>query len=261
MRGYNIITITLALFATLCSCSVKEDRTPCPCWLSLDLSGCKQISNSFTISAQGLSPLFTESFSITDYPEFFEKEVKKGMVTASVLCGYDNLFEKDGQVLSPEGSDALPVWGYMNSIDCTGEFARDSVILGRQSARIYLKIESVNGKAYPYQLIAKSDVCGLQIKDLSPVKGKYAYTLTLDDESVCTFRLYRQTQDSKATISVLEDGKLIDTLPLYEWINATGYDWDAKDLKDIYIGMDYSKSNVTITVQDWSAEDTIHITI
>ena len=261
MRGRKIIAISVALIIALCSCSVKEDRSPCPCYLTFDLSGCGNVSDSLTISAFGEMSLFKESISTNDYPTFYEKTVKKGIVTTSVLCGYGKDAEKNGQIISTKGEDALPLWGYSSSINCTGELARDSVVLGRQSARIHLKVESIDGNPYPYQLVAKSDICGLEMQDLSPVKGDYSYSLFLDSEAVCTFRLYRQTPESRATIEVLERGILIETLPLYAWIEATGYDWSDSDLKDIYIGMDYARANVTITIQDWSAEEAIHITI
>ena len=42
-----------------------------------------------------------------------------------------------------------------------------------------------------------------------------------------------------------------DDLPLDEWIAKSGYSWLDKDLKDIYINVDYAKAEVSITIKGW----------
>lgn len=250
-----------ALLSLLCSCSVKEERTPCPCWLSLDVGGCKGKSDSLTLSLWGEHSHLSEEICIEDYPEMFESEVEKGSVRLAAVCGYDRRDVRDGVILSDPGEEAPAVLGYASTIDCTGESASDSVILGRQTARIHLAVETSPGEDYPYALSVVSDVCGLHTRDLSPVKGEFTHPLRLDSEHVCTFRLYRQHDDSRPVIVVQRDGQEEDRLPLYDWIKAVGYDWRTPDLEDIFIRMDYARADVTITVSDWQNGDTIHITI
>ena len=250
-----------ALVSLLCSCSVKEERTPCPCWLGLDISGCVDRSDSLTLSLWGERSSLSEEVCIGDYPNLLERMVEKGIVTTAAVCGYDKTCVRNGSVLSKAGEEAYAVLGYVNTIDCTGEEARDSVALGRQTARIHLAVETNPDEDYPYELSVAGDVCGLMIRDLSPVKGEFGHRLHLDSERVCTFRLYRQLAGSRPVIIVRKDGQEVDRLPLYDWIRAVGYDWSAPDLEDIFIGMDYAKANVTITVSDWQNGDKIHITI
>ena len=50
---------------------------------------------------------------------------------------------------------------------------------------------------------------------------------------------------------VYEEGEVIETIPLAEWIARMGDNWLKKDLEDIYIGVDYAKAEVSISIKGW----------
>jgi hypothetical protein len=66
------------------------------------------------------------------------------------------------------------------------------------------------------------------------------------------FCLPRQEEDGGALRLLLLDGEeVVDELPLASWISQMGYSWLRKDLEDIYIGVDYAKAEVSISIQGW----------
>jgi hypothetical protein len=91
--------------------------------------------------------------------------------------------------------------------------------------------------------------------------GPFRHELTLDSEESCSFRLPRQRDDSRAVITVSSDGERLDDLPLHQWIEATGYSWHDRNLKDIYIGVDYVRAEVTIVIQGWAEGESYEITL
>ena len=76
--------------------------------------------------------------------------------------------------------------------------------------------------------------------------------MKLGEDNVCMFCVPRQKEDGGGLrIVILDNGQAIETLPLAEWIDRLGYSWLKKDLEDIYIGVDYARAEVCITVQGW----------
>mgnify|MGYP006955442500 FL=1 len=66
------------------------------------------------------------------------------------------------------------------------------------------------------------------------------------------FCLPRQKEDgSELRLLIHDKGEVIETIPLAEWIDKMGYNWLKKDLEDIYIGVDYAKAEVSITIKGW----------
>ena len=250
-----------ALTLVVASCSVKEDRTPCPCWLGIHISPSLDYSRDLTVSAWNEDRIFSQTVSVADYPDDYEQTVPKGHVTVSAYCGRKVSTEERGRIIIPHGSDSDPVWAHLRMVDCMGEFAKDTVQMCKQWATVHLKIENSSDDEYPYSLAVVSDVCGFDIRDLSPIVGPFRHELTLDSEESCSFRLPRQRDDSRAVITVSSDGERLDDLPLHQWIEATGYSWHDRNLKDIYIGVDYVRAEVTIDIQGWAEGESYEITL
>lgn len=252
------ILITLAA-AALASCSVKEDRTPCPCWLNVDLDGCLEYSTDVTVAAWNDRNIYMENVSAADYADGYEKPVPKGHVTSTVFCGLIRSTHSAGRITIPYGEQADPLRAHRNLVECTGEFARDTAVMNKQYATVYLKIEETTEEEYPFGLEVESDVNGIEISSLRPTDGAFRYPLTLSSDRTCQVRLPRQKDDSRPVIVVYDKGIETDRLPLWEWILKTGYSWRDRDLKDIYIGVDYVRAEVSVAIQGWEPGESIDI--
>ena len=244
--------ILAAALVCAASCSIKEDRVPCPCWLSIDLGGCSQ--KNVTVSAWSESEIFTERVAVQDYKDdgIYEKTVPKGLVRTSVISGERDMRRSGATLTIPAGHDADSIWAHASLVECAGEFARDTAVLRKQFARVFMSVESPEGHSYPYRFIVRSNVSGMDMRDLSPVSGEFRKELKLDKDNICMFCLPRQEEDGGALRLLLLDGEeVVDELPLASWISQMGYSWLRKDLEDIYIGVDYAKAEVSISIQGW----------
>ena len=88
-----------ALTLVVASCSVKEDRTPCPCWLGIHISPSLDYSRDLTVSAWNEDRIFSQTVSVADYPDEYEQTVPKGHVTVSAYCGRKVSTEERGRII------------------------------------------------------------------------------------------------------------------------------------------------------------------
>lgn len=261
MKRINYIKTATVLAASIlaASCSIKEDRRPCPCWLDMDISGCASQTTELTLSAWNTENLFSDKVAVADYPDAYERAVAKGMVSTSAYCGLNEGIVQGSRIIIPEGrqSDMLRV--HSNLVDCTGEFARDSVQLYRQYATVFLSMEDDNAKEALKVMEVRGEVCGIDYVTLEPVDGKFSYRTQAGDDGVWAFRLPRQNEGSRLRLVTFADGVEKDSLPLDEWIAKSGYSWLDKDLKDIYINVDYAVGKVSVVIQGWIEGEYIDI--
>ena len=79
-------------------------------------------------------------------------------------------------------------------------------------------------------------------------------------DGLCRLRIPRQLDGSpRLEIDFLDSGE-VRTFPVGEYILESGYDWDAADLKDISLEMDFSRSSLTFTISKWKKTLSYEIT-
>ena len=258
---YNRIAIILTAAMAAASCSVKEDRTPCPCWLDIDITSCAEHTREVTLAGWSGSRVCSEKVAVADYPDVYETTVSKGMVTSTAFCGLRESNLEGSRILIPEGKQADQIRAHAALVDCTGESARDNVELCRQYATVYLSMKGEEDVPNPYDIEIVTDICGIDITSLSPVEGAFKFVPESDGDGVWIFRLPRLKEDTPVTARMILEGSIVDELPLDSWIRQTGYSWLERDLKEIYIGMDYAAGKVSVTVQGWDEGECIDIII
>ena len=145
MAKRKTLIILVAALIGAASCSIKEDRTPCPCWLSIDLSRCSQ--NSVTVAAWAEPELFSARDAVQDYkdPDSYEKTVPKGYVNTSVVTGEREMRRSGARLIIPLGHDAASIYAHAGAIECFGEFAKDTAMLHKQFARVFVNVEIPKG--------------------------------------------------------------------------------------------------------------------
>ena len=242
--------ISCLLAAALCAgCSVKEDRTPCPCWLDIDVSLCGRQGE--TVSLKGWNtekPVFGGSLHVADWPDGWEVTVPKGVIRYTALSGVDRCVLSGQDIVIPEGEQCDRLWAYHASVICEGEEARDRVVPHKQYAAVTMKLTSEPDGFL--EAVVSSASAGMSLEDLSPAAGTFRYRTAQDPDGLFVFRLPRQA-DNTLELELLRDGTLYETFALGDLISRTGYDWAAQDLDDIWLGVDFSKAEITITVEGW----------
>ena len=139
------------------------------------------------------------------------------------------------------------------------QFKGLSVELNRQYATVYLSLKDDVKDRSLKTMEVKGGICGIDYVTLEPVEGDFRFRTDSNDEGIWMFRLPRQRSDCKLSLMTIVDGKEKDEFPLNEWIAKSGYSWLDKDLKDIYIDVDYAVGKVSIVIQGWLEGDYIDI--
>ena len=249
----NLLLILSVLFFV--SCSVKEDRIVCPCRLRLDLSPCKSITADVVTCAwddSGQVRYFRDEVSVLDLKGYYEQDVKRGPVNISVYTAPDDNVEDGRMIMATYGQDFDAIYSYADNAACSGEIYIDTVRLYKQYATVHVKLERHEVKSYPYSFNVESDVAGLDLITLSPVRGEFHYDIVFDDTDLCSFNIPRHDKEAGGlSLNIVKAGEIMDSVSLSEIFIAMDYDWTADDLDDIYIRLDYTEAVVRVSIADW----------
>lgn len=239
---------------SLISCSVKEDRTACPCVLIFDFS---KIDNEL-LKSLNLSVMGPDGILCHDvvqgylYGEEYRITVPKGNVMLNVYSflenGQDVMLDADGVELEiPEGSECPPVYMYSAAIDTGKEIHRETVLPGKNFCR--LSIEMVYDGPCPFLLEINGNVNGYGSDGL-PKDGLFRFVPETDERGCCTVNIPRQ-MDSSLKLRICDDDGVLKDFAVGEYIVEMGYDWSQAELDDIRIIIDYARTDVTFIVDDW----------
>lgn len=257
-RKTFIILMTAGVL--LCSCSVKEDRTPCPCWLDVFFDAFPK--EGVSLAGYGSQRIFSDELDEKPYTGYREYEVQRTFISVSAYRMLEGIDGRSGSALIEKGNQADSLYAHLSSVNCTGEFAVDTVRLHKQFATVYLTFENTEGITVSYTPVITGNVCGMDLKTLRPLEGEFEYEPSEAGPLFYTFRIPRQ-KDSSLQMELYDsnDGSFIDTVDLGRLIVNSGYDWNARDLKDIVVTVDFAKVEMEIHVSEWGSEDIYDVTI
>ena len=281
-----LFVMWMAGMLLLSSCSVKEDRSGCPCWMTVEMPDMVghdggQVDNDDCVVLRlrgnsdedevDYSYQVTESVRVD--AEVLEYEVPRGSVGVSVIempdrVGYDGIVGHDGdEVRIPVGEQMDSLYGYFRMFYTRCESVLCDVELHKEFCTVSFTLGD-EGYVSPYDLEVWGNVAGVSAWDLMPLEGDFRFAPSPED-GVYRVRVPRQL-DASLELVMLEmpdqaghDGEraVVDRLPLGEYIARSGYDWAAEDLADVHIALDMEKQQVMITVSDWDGVVVMDIVI
>ena len=281
-----LFVMWMAGMLLLSSCSVKEDRSGCPCWMTVEMPDMVghdggQVDNDDCVVLRlrgnsdedevDYSYQVTESVRVD--AEVLEYEVPRGSVGVSVIempdrVGYDGIVGHDGdEVRIPVGEQMDSLYGYFRMFYTRCESVLCDVELHKEFCTVSFTLGD-EGYVSPYDLEVWGNVAGVSAWDLMPLEGDFRFAPSPED-GVYRVRVPRQL-DASLELVMLEmpdqagnDGEraVVDRLPLGEYIARSGYDWTAEDLADVHIALDMEKQQVMITVSDWDGVVVMDIVI
>lgn len=232
-------------------CSVKEDRSGCPCRLVLDFSETDTeaipYADVYVCSYEGFRSVGrVESVA---FGEEYVVYVSRGGVRLNVLYGAEGNVSDDGSLEIPSGYDCPRIYTYSSYVDTDHETAFERVKVRKNHCVITVH---VGDRDFPYFLDVRGDVCGYGA-DGSPADGSFLYAMRPDGDGVCTVVVPRQ-KDRSLMLDVDDGTDVLKTFALGEYVAASGYDWDAENLEDITVSLDYSLSHIMLKIEGWEKE-------
>ena len=249
----------LGMTVMLASCSVKEDRSTCPCWLQVNVSNV--IVDKFQLRGWWNGEILFEKTLYRETPGgVLEFKVPRGTVELSAIYGQMNLVESAGALMLPKGSRMDSLFAYSAALDTRIDEVADTLALHKNFAHVVLDFKDVDDGRAGYDMKIKGNVSGLSVRTLDPIEGDFDIVPEDSEERGYEFLLPRQLDDS-LTAEMWYKGKRIKTIPLGKYIAKAGFDWSLKDLGDIYILADLPGQKFTITIKEWEGPVLFTITI
>lgn len=247
------LLVSLAALVVVYSCSVKEDRTGCPCFLTLDAGGTEAGSVTVICKSRDIE---TRSFL---YPSEgkteTEIEVPKGAVKVSAYSGDIFSVEQGGCLIIPYGYGSDCIFASAADVDTRADAAYEKIALHKQFARISLEIcnDASNWRTEECVLKVRGRTCGFSLDDLCPVEGEFSCTAFPDDNGVFSFLIPRQKDDSLCCW--LECfGKKSEPIPLGDILRASGFDWTRRSLGDASLKVNLPSVVLDVSIVEWDRE-------
>lgn len=253
----NCFLTRLSVILTLTSCTIKEDRDPCPCRLNIIVDGAASLSDRLSVSgwSDNGERLFHDRIKVADYPDGYAKKVKKGFLKVCAVGGIESMTVKDGSLYIPTGKECDGIWAYSGGmVDATGDDAEDKVVLHKNHTRIYFQLDSLTLEKGDVILRLVGNVSGVEMPSLKPVHGDFNCFATMDAEGYHTATVPRQNDDSMI-LEVFINGILTRTVRIGEIIVNSGYSWVKEDLDDLFLSISiFSGTEVSISINDWMTD-------
>ena len=261
-RGRWRRTILLNHFAILLlclfSCSVLEDRSGCPCRLSIHVT-CPEAA----VPPDSLSLLLVSgsSFELRSHAlppaglriEMLVSKQKGGTDILAAACpGNSGGFTANGFEI-PLGSDCPP--GLLLGVSHADTDAEEAICwmnLYKHVCRLTLKLKA-GEEAFPFRVRLQGDVAGFSPSG-ALLEGAYSFDLPAFDASgQASAGIPRQPPDGGSLrLEILFSDEVLRSFALGEIMVRGGYDWTVPDLADASLELDYARTLLTLRSGSWS---------
>lgn len=246
------------LFAA--GCSVREDRSVCPCLLILDFTQSSDMAGACSWEDVAWAVRSTDFFArgrfpADDLPAEYVVETPRAPVTLTIVSGDEGLFDPEEGLLIPEGAEAPPVFGQVAAFDGVQMEIPVAVSLHKRYALLEVRLWDWDQAGLSWSV--NGSICGYG-PQLEPLRGDFCVPLMPDGEGRCRVSLPAQ-MDGTLTLCARRYGEIERIFAIGQYILESGYDWNAQDLENIVLEIDYVDGSARIKIDQWSK--TIYFTI
>ena len=252
----------LGLACCLLSCSIKEDRMPCPCYLCVTLNDKAALPEGSSVGLLGWNDgmVFANEVELDLFNPAWIKAVHKQMMSVSAWRGAREGGVSGHYAMITPGTQCDSLYAYHCDVDATGETVKTDVTFRKQFCTVHLDIMKRASEMKDYRFTVEGNTCGFDLLDFTPVEGAFRYDPVAEEGArIVDFRIPRQTDDSLSLLVWYKDAdgsfQLAGSFPLGKYIVRTGYDWRDENLQDVYVMIDLILGQVFIIVEGWEDGD------
>ncbi len=249
-KRYCVPLVFLAL-GTALSCSIKEDREVCPCFLTVVRPDSEAGSQGELFWHLAAGDYSKEGKIEEGEKEVCDIEVPRTVLRLIAVSGMPDGSFVDGGFRFEEGKNCPPVFYYKTELDTRRNSLRDTIRLHKNYCKI--NIEGDISHSFTYVLAGNS--CGFDL-DGNILQGSLRQPFRQEGDGFCC-RVPRQG-DSSLRLELYRGEALARSFPIGKIIEESGYDWTAEDLEDVDIRLDYQDTGVNFTVNGWEHEITFY---
>lgn len=247
---YSLLNCFLLLMVFLSGCSVKEQREACPCQLVLDLAKIdKDSCNDLRLSVSSADgPIYNQRSVIDEFWPEYTIAVPRSELAVNVYSGEGECFDQTKGIRIPYGEECPRIYMHSSLVDTRYETVRETVEIHKNHCVVDLYLEN-DAADSRYELCLKGNVCGYGW-DGQPVQGEFSFRPDGDSDRCYRACLPRQL-DASLMLEIDDGSEVLKTFSLGEYIVAGGYDWDAQDLEDLTVHINWTLTSVILTVSGW----------
>lgn len=244
MRAGPFICLSAFLWA---SCSVKEARQDCPCRLEVDLTAFGEVTRQVSLDLDGKA--LERSLLGPDSLLVRTRVAASDFLDIRVWSGVSRMEARGSLLQVKEGNDGDSLFLFCSRLPGRRESALVKAVPHKQFATVVLQVLPEDLPA-GVRFTVRGQYGSFDLDGGQPVAAPLVIPLP-EGKAESAFRLPRQ---EAAGVLVLEedDGKgNLRSYPLGEWILAAGYDWNAPDLDDILVAVDFVMNSFQVQVSPW----------
>lgn len=247
----------IVMLSSICGCSVKEDRTDCPCRLFLDMTGVDMtVMSPLSLYVASGGKTVSEAV-LTDPIETHVVNVPRSELTVTAWSGGGEMVSRSGLVI-PMGSDCPRVYVHSSTVAAGGDYVRDTVVMRKNHCVLTMLFGETER---PYALVVRGEVSGYDASG-KPLPGRFQVPVPADSTMAVPAQVCLPRQNGGGLYLDLTDyAGNRRTFPLDKYIEMVGYDWTEPDLKDLKLTLNYTLTAVTLSVQGWDEEFVFDVVI
>ncbi len=251
----HVFLVSLMICA---GCSVKENRSLCPCMLVLDFSevDTSVVRSADLVMAADDGYLFTDRFEIEDFRSEMVLSVPRKTMAMGLWSGAEGMTNYKGLRIS-EGDDCPPVYFHASEIDTRCETMREKVLMRKNHCKMTVNLIHSNASAWGIHVFGNVDG---YLPDGTPSEGGFSYELDKMGDGSFMVVLPRQT-DNSLTMELDDGSGVMKRFNLGDYIAESGYDWTAADLEDLVIDIDIVFTSMVLTIREWDSLDKFDVVI
>ena len=273
----SVMFPAMALCVAFClaSCTIFEERSGCPCYLTVDFSkvdkGIREWQLWLFDDDGGL--MYKDTVYRRSYSSPYVVQVPRNRQVQCFMWGnargatiLEEAYSSSTLLLKKEGLPADSLFFYADTIDTWKEDGLMSVSPRKEFATIDIYIYGWAEIDFVAEMELLCDSRGFYVGgDFYPDKISVQMPVTGIDDYYTHFsgRMLRQHDTENIKLSLILKQKEIDgkigkelvnqEIPIGMFLEANGYDMQNPILQDIRMELDYSYSNITVRTDDWEA--------
>ena len=259
MRRLALHISSVLAAACVLSCSVKEDRSGAPCYLTVHLDDADPDDVHVTavvITSHQEAMVSRDTLVIKEHvPQGFDIRMPRGWNRLAALAGNVHSVVRDASVVVPEGRNFDRLWIHRSELDCNWDTEHDFVKFTKEHTEIEIRPLHPVAGYYPYDMRLRSSTCGVALYERMPVDGKFSAYASRNRDGTLTAVLPRQQDDSMVLDILRPDGTIEISFQLGRMIAATGFDWWAENLDDITVTIDYASMDLSVKIKGWDDQN------
>lgn len=245
--------LCLAAFLAMCACSVKENRSGCPCELLVRPSAPLETDGRVLVSVMQEGSVVKQG--MLDKDDFENGKcrllVPRGPTSVTVFTGITSMNTLKGRLLEIRYEHPCDeVYSSSGEALLQTDTCLCSVNMHKNYANLYL---TVLGGYEGAALSVYGTVRGYDVSDVVPYEGVFNCVPEQMGGNMHHTRLPRQLDDG-LTLFVSYGETEMRKVPIGKLIDSSGYRFDDEDLMDISLTVDLDKSYAFIEVAPWREE-------